>query len=191
MSSHPKIPANALSVLEKLEDIPSKDGDIKSFWLEGFASSTFKSHKSDMKSEDDDGDDNDDEDDWRTFFDDPVQSSSTRQSQTKRKRLHKMSVMEQIHSFASHRAVFTRCWVTLLPLLSSLQSGVGRDDRSKRKGKDRDKNEETPIVDAASLTTRALTVMHRGVMPHLTKPVLVMDWVAGCVDQGESLMENF
>jgi hypothetical protein len=31
---------------------------------------------------------------------------------------------------------------------------------------------------------RALNVMHRGVMPHLTRAVLVMDWVAGCVDFG-------
>jgi len=31
---------------------------------------------------------------------------------------------------------------------------------------------------------RALNVMHRGVLPHLTRPILVMDWVSTCVDFG-------
>jgi U3 small nucleolar RNA-associated protein 19 len=61
-----------------------------------------------------------------------------------------------VHSLASHRAVFTRTWLTLLPLL------------------ERDKE----------LSERALNVMHRCVMPHLTRPVLVMDWVGACVDFG-------
>ena len=33
---------------------------------------------------------------------------------------------------------------------------------------------------------RALNVMHRGVLPHLTRAVLVMDWIAACVDYGGS-----
>ena len=26
--------------------------------------------------------------------------------------------------------------------------------------------------------------MHRGVMPHLTRAVMVMDWISSCVDYG-------
>jgi len=29
--------------------------------------------------------------------------------------------------------------------------------------------------------------MHRGVLPHLTRPVLVMDWISACVDLGETV----
>jgi U3 small nucleolar RNA-associated protein 19 len=61
---------------------------------------------------------------------------------------------------ASHKAAFTRTWLSLLPRLSRT------DDP------------------ARSLSVRALLVMHRGVMPHLTRPILLMDWVGGCVEYG-------
>ncbi|KAK0199243.1 CBF/Mak21 family-domain-containing protein [Desarmillaria ectypa] len=35
-----------------------------------------------------------------------------------------------------------------------------------------------------ALATRVLNSMHRGIMPHLTRPVLVMDWIGACVDYG-------
>jgi len=69
-------------------------------------------------------------------------------------------VHQSLHSLASHRAVFTRLWLRLLPRLSG-------DERT-----------------GGGLSLRALNVMHHGVMPHLTRAVLVMDWVGGCVDYG-------
>lgn len=57
--------------------------------------------------------------------------------------------------------MFTRTWLALLPLLS-----IGPSEQSK------------------ALATRALNVMHRGVLPHLTRAILVMDWIANCVDYG-------
>jgi len=68
-----------------------------------------------------------------------------------------------LHSLGSHRAVFTRAWLTLLPHLS------GRSDIFK------------------ALATRALNIMHRGILPHLTRPLLVMDWIGECVDLGGSV----
>jgi len=40
---------------------------------------------------------------------------------------------------------------------------------------------------SAALSTRALKFLHRGVMPHLNKPVRLMDWIGGCVDFGGSV----
>lgn len=34
------------------------------------------------------------------------------------------------------------------------------------------------------LVARALVVLHHGVIPHLTRAVLIMDWVGSCVDHG-------
>jgi U3 small nucleolar RNA-associated protein 19 len=68
--------------------------------------------------------------------------------------------------------VFTRAWLALLPTLSFSRSASGGASSEQIR-------EET-----SKLTVRALNVMHRGVMPHLTRAVLVMDWVAGCVDYG-------
>lgn len=99
----------------------------------------------------------DDDDDWRKFFD---QVEKPKKPSEPSMRLHQMSVHQSLHSLASHRAVFTRLWLRLLPRLSD-------DDRTK-----------------SALSLRALNVMHHGVMPHLTRAVLVMDWVGGCVDCG-------
>ncbi|KAI6150679.1 hypothetical protein BKA82DRAFT_4118529 [Pisolithus tinctorius] len=35
-----------------------------------------------------------------------------------------------------------------------------------------------------SPTIRTLNIMHQGILPHLTRPVLVMDWISACVDIG-------
>ena len=79
-----------------------------------------------------------------------------------------MSIHEQLHALAAHRAVFTKCWLTLLPLLA--------------RSSEEDDEDQMNLV----LVTRALNVLHRGAMPHLTRAVLIMDWVAGCVDYGMS-----
>jgi U3 small nucleolar RNA-associated protein 19 len=179
--------------------MPTKDSDIDSFWLEGFGSKLPRKTKTKQNSANSDSESEaEEEDDWRTFFDDPQPSTTaSAQQQTKKKRIHKMSVAEQIRSVASHRAVFTRCWIMLLPLLSSSafvaanneKGKSGKNDSKKRKS-EKQASKAIAVPDATSLTTRALTVLHRGVMPHLTRAVLVMDWVAGCVDQGEELSKD-
>lgn len=96
-----------------------------------------------------------DEDDWRTFFDDDNASKSTT-SKSGQPRVHTLSTHQSLHSLASHRAQFSACWMALLPHIAS----------------------------SSSLAARALAVLHRGVMPHMDKPVRLMDWVGGCVDFG-------
>jgi len=97
------------------------------------------------------------EDDWRRFFDEGSATTDVK-SKTPSARLHRLTIHQSLHSLLSHRAIFTRAWLALLPQLTKPPS--------------------------KALVTRALNVMHRGVMPHLTRPVLVMDWVAGSVDAG-------
>ena len=109
----------------------------------------------------DEEEDEEAEDDWRKFFDDQDKKDVSTETKTASARLHKLSIHQSLHSLSSHRAAFTRTWLALLPQLTR-----GSEESSK------------------ALVTRALNVMHRGVMPHLTRPVLVMDWVASCVDYG-------
>ncbi|TRM62303.1 CBF/Mak21 family-domain-containing protein [Schizophyllum amplum] len=104
-----------------------------------------------------------DDDDWRKFFDDEPAAKDAKTPAVSA-RLHNMTIHQSLHSLSSHRAVFTRAWLTLLPRLTV------RDDP------------ET----SRALAVRALNVMHRGVLPHLTRAVLVMDWIAACVDYGGS-----
>ncbi|CAE6469673.1 unnamed protein product [Rhizoctonia solani] len=99
-----------------------------------------------------------DQDDWRTFFDDaPPAKSATPKSN--QPRVHTLSTHQSLHSLASHRAQFSACWMTLLPHIAS----------------------------SAPLAARALAVLHRGVIPHMDKPVRLMDWIGGCVDFGGSI----
>lgn len=106
--------------------------------------------------------DEDVKDDWRKFFDETShKNDALADVKASGARLHKLSIHQSLHSLSSHRAVFTRTWLALLPQLSA-----GSEESSK------------------ALATRALNVMHRGVMPHLTRAVMCMDWVASCVDYG-------
>lgn len=113
----------------------------------------------DSSDEEPDKEGEDADDDWRKFFDEDTTAEKTKKPGA---RLHKLTIHQSLHSLPSHRAVFTRAWLALLPKLSAVR------DAEKSK----------------SLSSRALGVMHRGVMPHLTRPVLIMDWVGGCVDIG-------
>lgn len=104
------------------------------------------------------------DDDWRKFFDDDPVPDNGNKEKSMGARLHTLTLHQSLHSLPSHRAVFTRAWLALLPRLSMPS---GSDSGASK-----------------SLMTRALNVMHRGVMPHLTRPILVMDWVGASVDYG-------
>ena len=161
--SNPRVPENLLSLLERLESFPVANSDLKAWWAEELQTKPARPKKASTASEPDDsgadGESDPTEDDWRKFFDEEAKQKKT--SSEPSMRLHQMTVHQSLHSLASHRAVFTRLWLRLLPRLSS-------DERT-----------------GGGLSLRALNVMHHGVMPHLTRAVLVMDWVGGCVDYGK------
>lgn len=161
-NTNPHVPENLLSLLERLESFPVAQSDLKFWWVEELQTKPARSKKA-LKGSgpDDSGTDNESdvtEDDWRKFFDDTERQKKPSEPSM---RIHQMTVHQSLHSLASHRAVFTRLWLRLLPRLSD--------------------NELT----GSSLSLRALKVMHHGVLPHLTRAVMFMDWVSGCVDYGK------
>ena len=124
------------------------------------------------------------DDDWRKFFDDDTTKvPSLNKAKPPAARLHKLTIHQSLHSLPSHRAVFTRAWLTLLPRLS-LDSTPRATSRSIP-------TDPTTKSTSKALAIRALNVMHRGVMPHLTRPVLVMDWIGASVDLGVFPLSSF
>ncbi|KAF8155473.1 CBF/Mak21 family-domain-containing protein [Crassisporium funariophilum] len=166
--AYPKLAVNLFSILERLDTFPTDKEELNSFWVSEFATKPPKSKETSKKgsadptsSDEEDADKNgtneENEDDWRKFFEEEVPSSNEK-ALGPSLRLHKMTVHQSLYSLSSHRAVFTRAWLTLLPRLSG------------------------GVENGKVLATRALNIMHRGVMPHLTRPFLVMDWIGACVD---------
>lgn len=186
-SVNPHIPANLLSILECLTTFPTEHAELNSWLVHELGAKPVMVNKSkatagpfDTKEGDNDDEDIEDggeEDDWRKFFDEPTPSSTGNTSKP-HTRLHKLTVHQSLHSLASHRAVFTRAWLALLPMLN-FSAGTQKEAE----------NEKREAGDSRKLTLRALNVMHRGVMPHLTRAILVMDWVGECVDYGKQCIE--
>ncbi|KAJ7695707.1 CBF/Mak21 family-domain-containing protein [Mycena rosella] len=168
-SSVSTLPANLLTILEGLNTFPTEKAELNAWWVSEVGTKPPKPKPSkkgsanadDMSSDEEADKEGQDDDDWRKFFDDEPAPDANK-PKTPTARLHKLTIHQSLHSLPSHRAVFTRAWLALLPKLSA-----GRD-----------------VATSKSLSLRALNVMHRGVMPHLTRPVLIMDWVGGSVDHG-------
>ncbi|KAJ7598832.1 CBF/Mak21 family-domain-containing protein [Mycena floridula] len=137
--SPPHATQNLLSILELLTTFPEDPKDLKSWWVPEFA---LKPIAGPVVEEEE-------EDDWRKFFDDDLPDEP---AAVKTGRASALPTHTALHALASHRAVFTRAWLVLLP---------------------RQPDEH-----------RVLRILHRQVLPHLTRPVLVMDWVGGVVERG-------
>jgi U3 small nucleolar RNA-associated protein 19 len=151
------VPENLLSFLERLKTMPTESTELNGFWIAELGAKPPKSARGTHHTEDSPEEPTPaDEDDWRTFFDDEPSGSKRSTSKTGQPRVHTLSTHQSLHSLASHRAQFSACWMALLPHIAA----------------------------SAPLAARALAVLHRGVMPHMDKPVRLMDWVGGCVDFG-------
>ncbi|KAJ8589171.1 CBF-domain-containing protein [Rhizopogon salebrosus TDB-379] len=165
-TEHPHLLDNLLSIMEKLTTFPTDPSELNEWWVEelGAKPPKHKSAKADIgEDEDAEPEDENDEDDWRKFFDEDTNAKDAKPKGVKG-RSHTLTFHQSLHSLQAHRAVFTRAWLNFLPHLSSVSTSSDR-----------------------ALTTRALNIMHRGVLPHLTRPVLVMDWISACVDLGETI----
>jgi len=164
-NNSPHIAENFLSILERLKKFPSERSEIKEWWISNLGKKPDPLRPSKGSPAGEEEEDSQvpegDEDDWRKFFDVP-ESTDKNKKTGPNPRLHRMTVHQSLHSLQSHRAVFSRAWMTLLPRLS--RSG--------------------DIEATKILAARVLNVMHGGVMPRLTRPVLIMDWIGSCVDYG-------
>ncbi|KAJ8516405.1 hypothetical protein ONZ45_g6274 [Pleurotus djamor] len=169
---------NLLNILSKLTTFPTESAELNSWWIAelGKKPKMPKKRKSQtgyMDSEDEDeetkpsegGGDDEEDDDWRKFFDEPAADKAGEKfKQGAGARLHKLNLHQSLHSLPSHRAVFTRAWLMLLPRLSDPSNPTSK-----------------------ALMMKTLNVMHRGVLPHLTRAVLVMDWLSASVEHGGSV----
>ncbi|KAF9810195.1 hypothetical protein IEO21_07080 [Rhodonia placenta] len=159
------IARNVLSILEGLTTFPTEPSELNTFWVEELSARPPlpKSASTNDESAKGDGAEEENklppEDDWRAFFDqDPAASDVTKtKAKASGARVHTLTLHQSLHSLQSHRAVFTRTWLALLSRLTTRADAL-----------------------------RVLNVLHRGVIPHLTRPVLIMDWVGSCVDYGAS-----
>ena len=162
---------NLLSILERLTTFPTEKRELNEWWVTELGkkppkpkqskNSTDEGLSTDEEHEKGEGDEEDD--DWRKFFDEEqAVAEENGKSKGPNVRLHQLTIHQSLHSLSSHKAVFTRAWLTLLPRFSV----PGDLEKSK------------------ALAARALNLMHRGVMPHLTRPIIVMDWISACVDIG-------
>ncbi|KAH7913993.1 CBF/Mak21 family-domain-containing protein [Hygrophoropsis aurantiaca] len=162
---YPHLLNNLFSIMEKLTTFPTEVSELNAWWVEELGAKPPKPKRTKSSAVEEDAEmessDEDDADDWRKFFDEDTTAKDSAKSTGIKGRLHKLTFHQSLHSLQAHRAVFTRLWLTFLPHLSSESNSSNR-----------------------ALSTRALNIMHRGVLPHLTRPVLVMDWISACVDFG-------
>ncbi|KAG9045276.1 hypothetical protein FS837_006580 [Tulasnella sp. UAMH 9824] len=156
--SDPQIADNLLSYLERMMTMPTEATEINAFWIPHFAKLQTNGNVADSKSQV--AGEDDDDDDWRKFFDEPDEGASSVQAdKQKKKRINSLSLLASLHSLESHRVQFSNCWTALVPRLAS----------------------------SSALSARALGILHRGVLPHLVRPVRMMDWISSCVDFGGSV----
>lgn len=154
--------------MEKLTTFPTEPSELNAWWVDELGKKPPKPKNGkidvvDGEDEELDNVDNEDEqDDWKKFFDDEPNAKHTKKAAGVQGRTHQLTFHQSLHSLQAHRAVFTRTWLTLLPHLSSVPTSANR-----------------------MYMTRALNIMHRGVLPHLTRPILIMDWISACVDFGK------
>jgi len=170
---------NLLLLLEKLFTFPTEQSELNAWWVPELGAKPPKPKKQQSGDDEDvsmepstsknDDEEEEEEDDWRKFFDDEPAPSADPKAPLAGVRLHQLTLHQSLHSLASHKAIFTRAWLSLLPRIAATSS------------------EET----RRALSVRVLNILHRGVLPHLTRPILVMDWVGNCVDMGESECSPF
>ncbi|KAH8829811.1 hypothetical protein DL96DRAFT_1782671 [Flagelloscypha sp. PMI_526] len=170
MKTHPATSLSVLTILDLLSSYPhpstSKDIQDSSCFIPEFGAKPPKPIAGDDNDEDVDVDEaSDDEDDWRKFFDESTSDKKKEKKQPTglKVRLHRLTVHQSIHTPSSHKAVLTRLWLSLLPLLPT-------DD---------------------STTIRTLNILHSGsVLTQLTRPLMTVDWVSSCLDRKEKDTEE-
>lgn len=99
-----------------------------------------------------------DEDDWRKYFE-TKPSTEDESKPVSEGRSSQFSTHKSLHSVQSHQAQFSSAWLSLLQHIKTSQQR----------------------------SARVLSILHRSIMPYLTQPVQLMDWIGACVDFGGSI----
>ncbi|KAH6902660.1 ribosome biogenesis protein Noc4 [Coprinopsis sp. MPI-PUGE-AT-0042] len=189
------ITRNLLSILEKLDTFPTDSAELNAWWVPELGTKPPKPKKlKGVEGEEDMGltektEEDEDDDDWRKFFDDEPAKDASKDTKKPTGRLHELTLHQSLHHLGSHRAVFTRCWLVLLPLITSAPEGDVSSTKTPAKAMSGSEGTtgESKKGTRKALSTRVLNILHAHILPHLTRPILVMDWVGNCVDMGGSV----
>ncbi|KAF8761080.1 CBF/Mak21 family [Rhizoctonia solani] len=147
-----------LVLLERLKTMPTEAAELNAYWIIELGTKPPKTpHGPNPPGDEPEEPTPADQDDWRTFFDDAPSAKSATQNPIR---------LECIHSQRTN--VFTRSRPSR-PIFCLLD-----DPASSHR-----------II----AITRGACIggLASGVMPHMDKPVRLMDWVGGCVDFGGSI----
>src|SRR6266478_2250103 len=87
--------------------------------------------------------------------------------------------LERLESFPAVQTELKTFWV------EELQAKPAKSKKKTPADSELDDSGTDDESSGCALSLRVLNVLHRGVLPHLTRPVMVMDWVGGCVDYGK------
>ncbi|KAG8772610.1 hypothetical protein FRC15_002621 [Serendipita sp. 397] len=94
-----------------------------------------------------------DEDDWRKYFD-SKESSEPADANTPDGRTSQFSTHRKLFYVQSHRVQFSGAWLALLQYIKS----------------------------SPEHSNRVLSILHHTIMPNLTQPIQLMDWIGACIE---------
>lgn len=97
-------------------------------------------------------------DDGSTGIFDSSSSESEAEPEQKLSSSQTKKLLPSLLSLSAHKKVFQDCWMALLSLPGGLDEAEAK---------------------------RVLVILHRQVLPHLTEPRRLMDWLVDCADGGE------
>lgn len=173
-ADHPNLAPNLMSLMEGLSTFPTEPAELNEWWIPQLGASPPKPKNTKEGEEvvavekiEAGDDDDDDADDWRKFFDEEPSAKDAKKPTGFKGRPYQLTFHQSLHSLQAHRALFTKFWLTFLRCLSTAPASANQ-----------------------TLTIRTLKIMHRGILPHMTRPIFVMDWVGACVDMGKHCVED-
>ncbi|CAG7849953.1 Uncharacterized protein C1604.06c [Serendipita indica DSM 11827] len=156
LSAHSSVPDNNVTehVLELLENIDSMPSQ-KDDINEFYITELSKPPagvKFNQKAQEN-SEDSDDDDDWSKFFD-TQPAEETASAPERDGRASEFSTHKALFYVQSHRAQFSAAWLALMQHIKT----------------------------SPERSNRVLSILHRSIMPHLTQPLQLVDWIGACVD---------
>ncbi|KAG8821763.1 hypothetical protein FRC17_009739 [Serendipita sp. 399] len=93
-----------------------------------------------------------DDDDWRKYFDTEKEEPEVENSSDGR--ASQLSTHRKLFYVQSHRSQFSAAWLALLQYIKS----------------------------SPEHSNRVLSILHRSILPNLTQPLQLMDWISACIE---------
>ncbi|GAA98423.1 uncharacterized protein L969DRAFT_94215 [Mixia osmundae IAM 14324] len=152
-----KFTSTALAFLEGLSSMPTESSELDAFWTcKPLARPAVEATDSKKRKRDQDipAGEQDGQDESTGIFDDPSDSGSDDPAARRLSRRAQARLPELL-SLVQHKKAFAQAWIALLPLLHL------EDDLK-----------------------RVLAILHRSVIPHMSRPTALMDFLSDACDRG-------